>query len=116
MIAAMPGQTIELSIVDFGNEMLKRRPNGTDVTYGYITDGDKRIQITGDLQRERNLYTSTTDEIMIEITPREDRDQAGFLIQYKSMYIYFLNLTVQFKLCHPIYAPHVFSFRSIWYY
>ena len=87
VIAAMPGQTIELSIIDFGSEMLKRRPNDTDaLRYGYITDGDKRIQITGDIQRERNLYTSTADEIMIEITPSEDRDQTGFIIQYKSMH------------------------------
>ena len=87
VIAAMPGQTIELSIIDFGSELLKRRPNDTSMlTYGYITDGDKRIQITGDIQRERKLYASTTDEIMIEITPGEDRYQAGFIIQYKSTY------------------------------
>ena len=69
VIASMPGQTIELSIIDFGSEMLKRRPNDTDyLRYGYlITDGDKRIQITGDIdiQRERKLYASTADEIMI---------------------------------------------------
>ena len=110
VIAAMPGQTIELSIIDFGSELYKRQINDSTSlpVYGYLVDGDTRISFTGDVQRNRLLHSSKSSEIQVEILTSETERQHGFLIQYKSRFIRIFNLCldilrfiIQF-LCHII--------------
>ena len=86
VIAAMPGQTIELSIIDFGSELLKQHGNHTvesppPPVYGYITDGEKRLSFVGGAVRERSLYQSQSHQLSVEIAPAPN---SGFLLQYKS--------------------------------
>ena len=86
VIAAMPGQTIELSIIDFGSEKFKMEANNTieNVVYGVIQDGTERKSIHGSPERERNIHKSQTDRLIIEITPASQREEHNFLLRYKS--------------------------------
>ena len=88
VIAATPGQTIELSIIDFGSELYKREINATSPgrLYGYIQDGEERFEIVGGTERERDLHRSITDILVIEITISPDNmaDTGGFLLKYQS--------------------------------
>ena len=92
LISAMSGQTIELNIIDFGSEIIKRRQNSSteSLIYGYITDGERRTSIKGDVTRKRHLYTSLSNEITIEVLPRHLRT-VDFIIMYKGMcYHYYI--------------------------
>ena len=86
IVRAMTGQNIELSIVDFGSEMLKTSANESSVKpiYGKLKDGEREITIQGDTVRERHLYTSQSNWLSIEILPPERRRSSGFLLKYKS--------------------------------
>ena len=85
-IRSMSGQRIELSIIDFGSEMLKANTNKTSTqpVYGKIKDAEKDIVIKGDVVRERHLHTSLSNQIRIEIFPPGKRNGANFLLLYKS--------------------------------
>ena len=86
VIAAMPGQTIELSIIDFGSETYKREGNTTSIIpiYGTITDGPDKVTFGGSVTRKRELLRSKTHHVSIDILPTSQRNDNGFLIQYKS--------------------------------
>ena len=86
VIDAMPGQTIELSIIDFGSEKFKMEANMTSEypVYGVIQDGTDRTSFTGNPERERIIHTSQSDHLIIEITPATEREENNFLLQYKS--------------------------------
>ena len=86
VIDAMPGQTIELSIIDFGSEKFKMEANMTSEypVYGVIQDGSDRKSFNGNPERERIIHTSQSDHLIIEITPATERGENNFLLQYKS--------------------------------
>ena len=86
VIAAMPGQTIELSIIDFGSETYKREINTTSMVpvYGHIADGPDKVTFGGSVTRKRELLRSKTHHVSIDILPTSQRNENGFLIQYKS--------------------------------
>ena len=86
VIAAMPGQTIELSIIDFGSEKLKMEANITSEypVYGAIIDGSERKSFSGNPERERILHESQSDRVTVEITPASQRGGNSFLIRYTS--------------------------------
>ena len=88
-IVAMAGQMIELGIIDFGSESLKRQGNHSfqQETYGFIIDGKKRVAFGRDEQRERQLYKSRGSVLQIEVTQVSQSQLAtGFIIHFKSMY------------------------------
>ena len=86
VIDAMPGQTIELSIIDFGSDNFKMEANMTSEypVYGVIQDGTNRKSFIGNPERERIIHTSQSDHLIIEITPATEREENNFLLQYKS--------------------------------
>lgn len=89
IIEAMPGQQIELSIIDFGSEFLKLdNRTQTEVIYGYIVDSNSRIPFKPTATRQRLLHTSKTNNLRIELTPLSERQGLNFLIQYQSKYKY----------------------------
>ncbi len=89
----MPGQTIQLSIIDFGSELYKRQ-NGSvsPPIYGYIRDGQEKIEIRGSIQRNVELYSSESSQIQLEFLPLSEQRKYGFLIQFKSMFPQFKTL------------------------
>jgi len=88
IISAMFGQTIDLSIIDFGSELLKKTNTTTSLpVYGHVTDGTEKITIRGGRQRERHLLTSKTNHLSIQVASRSQSDGIlGFILHYKSRY------------------------------
>jgi len=90
IIVAMPGQTIKLSIIDFGSEIAEQQGNQTrqELTYGHIIDGKKRVSFGRTAKRERSLYESKSNSLLIEMVMEisRERDNAGFIIHFQSMY------------------------------
>ena len=89
LISAMSGQIIELNIIDFGSEIIKQRQNDNNdlLLYGYIIDGDTKTSISGDETRKRHLYTSLSNQITVDILPRDIR-KADFILLYKGKFFY----------------------------
>ena len=93
VISGSPGQIIELHIIDFGSESYKINNKTSDYpVYGTIRDGSKSVVFRGNVLKERMIYKSKSSEISIEVA-RNLNDVAGFLLQYKSMFIQKLLLS-----------------------
>ena len=86
MITAMSGQSIALSIIDFGSDKYKRYANtSTELPlYAYVKDGVHTTELRGSTERERDFYQSKTNKIIIEMINSDSL--SGFLIKFKSKY------------------------------
>ena len=75
-----------LNIIDFGSENLKME-NTTNhfPLYGYIEDGGERIAFYGGHERERFLYKSKSNKLIIDIELNENAP--GFLLLYQSKFV-----------------------------
>ena len=84
MITAMSGQSIALSIIDFGSDKYKRYGNtSTELPlYAYVKDGVHTTELRGSTERERDFYQSKTNKIIIEMINSDSL--SGFLIKFKS--------------------------------
>ena len=90
-LQAMPGQTFQLRLFDFGAESLRKQLNNSDPVhpsikpvYGYITEEDLSPQpFYGSTDRDRDLFTSLSNVVKIQMVPFTERN-INFIIQYKS--------------------------------
>ena len=85
VISGASGQVIQLNIIDFGSEIIKRN-NDSEVkpVYGIIREGKQRTAFYGGKERERLLYQSKSNQISIEISI--ENEDFGFLLQYQSTF------------------------------
>jgi len=110
MLSAMNGQTIRLSIVDFGSELVKRQNNSkADIIYGYIKEAEIRTPFGSNMKRERELYQSKGNQLTLEILPYERRRGVGFFIRYQSrciviIYCKYDNTSDYFIIHKEIYS------------
>ncbi len=59
---------------------------GQCTVYGYVSEADTGMNhtICGGLAREREIYTSNSNTVQLQIRPREARgDNAHFLLSYE---------------------------------
>ena len=84
IISAKPGQTINISIVDFSAESTKSNMVTCPAVYGYIRERALGINhtICGGRHREGALYTSKTNTVEIQILSRNTRGDKHFLLKY----------------------------------
>ena len=84
IISAKPGQTINISIVDFSAESTKSNMVTCPAVYGYIRERALGINhtICGGRHREGALYTSKTNTVEIHISSRNTRGDKHFVIKY----------------------------------
>ena len=89
IISALPGQVIEVSIIDFGSAVYKKRVNESNELplYGYIEDDTGKTSFFGSVDRRRLLHRSKSSTLSIQIVPAKERQNMGFLLHYKSKYI-----------------------------
>ena len=80
----MSGQSIALSIIDFGSDKYKRYVNSSTELplYAYIKDGVHEIEIRGSPERERDIYQSKTNKITLVLMKSDDL--SGFFIKFRS--------------------------------
>ena len=86
IITAMSGQTIDLAIIDFGSEMLKKSNSSSSFPiYGYVLDDKEKVAIKGGMERERDLLTSKTSKLSVEIVRKSSRESTpGFILHFIS--------------------------------
>ncbi|KAK2144228.1 hypothetical protein LSH36_776g02164 [Paralvinella palmiformis] len=84
IISGISGQTIELTIIDFDSEELKKKNTSSGFPiYGYVIDGTEKLTIRGDTERERHLLSSKTSQLSIEILQKSRREGTpGFILHY----------------------------------
>ena len=84
IISAQPGQTINISIVDFGAETDSSNLISCPVVYGYIRERALGINYTicNGRHRERALYSSKTNAVEVAIAPRNRRANKNFVLKY----------------------------------
>jgi len=84
IISAQPGQTINISIIDFGTETGGSNLFSCPVVYGYIRERALGINYTicNGHRRERALYSSKTNTVEVQILPRNIRGDNNFVLKY----------------------------------
>ena len=84
IISAQPGQTINISIIDFGTHTESSNLVSCPVVYGYVREGALGINYTicNGHHRERAVYSSKTNKVEIEILPRRIRRDKNFVLKY----------------------------------
>jgi len=85
IISAKPGQTINISIVDFNTEVDQSNLVSCPLVYGFIIERSLGINhtICGGRQRELAIYTAKTNQVEIQILSRGIRRDGRFLLKYK---------------------------------
>ena len=93
IISAKPGQTINISIVDFSAESTKSNIVTCPAVYGYIRERALGINhtICGGRHREGALYTSKTNTVEIQILFRNTRGDKHFILKYTGIFIILCN-------------------------
>ena len=107
IISAKPGQTINISIVDFSAESTKSNMVTCPAVYGYIRERALGINhtICGGRHREGALYTSKTNTVEIQILSRNTRGDRNFLLKYSGS-------TVQYQH-HPMDTCQLYTYVNI---
>ncbi len=90
VIEVSSGQRVKITLIDFsGSEHSPyAQESGSCNAYGYISEANSGINssICGGLARERELYTSSSNLVQIQITLLEARGNGGqFLLKYDGM-------------------------------
>lgn len=83
IIEALPGQHIDIHIIDFSWKNGSFELNSCPVNYGYILDmeSDDVISICGGSQRRKSLYYSIGHTVQI-ILERNVLDSSTFMLQF----------------------------------
>ena len=84
IISAQPGQTINISIIDFGTNTKSSNLVSCPVVYGYIRETALGINhtICQGRHRERALYSSKTNVVAVQIRTRNARGDNNFVLKY----------------------------------
>lgn len=80
------GQRIRISLTDFAWHSDSSGTTDQCKVYGYVSEADngRNHTICGGLSREREIYTSSSNRIELQIRPREARgDGEYFLLSYQ---------------------------------
>ncbi|KAK2143451.1 hypothetical protein LSH36_839g03012 [Paralvinella palmiformis] len=85
IISASPGQTIQLTLTDFSANRRSSNLISCPFIYGYIQEKAIGINATicGGRDRQMALYTSKTNEVIMHILARNERNNGQFLIKYE---------------------------------
>ena len=88
IISANPGQTIQLDLVDFATNSQTSNLVSCRSVYGFILERALGINhtICGRRHREGALYTSKTNSVEINLSSRNTRGEAHFLVKYEGIY------------------------------
>ncbi len=87
VIEISEGQTVKISLLDFtAGEQSYDSQGGICDAYGYISEPDlgTNTSICGGVAREREILTSSSSRVQIQITPVQARGGAAqFLLKYE---------------------------------
>ena len=91
IISADPGQTIQLTLTDFSASKHSSNLISCPIVYGFIREKAIGINdtICGGKDREMALYTSKTNEVIVQILARNKRNNGQFLIKYQGWIIFY---------------------------
>jgi hypothetical protein len=116
IISAKPGQTINISIVDFSADSGKSNMVTCPAVYGSIRERALGINhtICGGRHRERALYTSKTNAVEIQIKSRNSRGEKHFLLKYSGTRNNQIkqNFEVIFSMSHFMFVVSMLDFES----
>ena len=105
IVSAKPGQTINISIVDFNTEVDQSNLVSCPLVYGFILERSLGINhtICGGRQRELAIYTAKTNQVEIQVLPRTVRGDRSFLLKYKGNYDAHVQLVASVTVILEIY-------------
>lgn len=88
LIEISQGQHVRFSLVEFaGSDGYTHNVDGTgcNMIFGYISEPSSgaNSSICGGVSRERELYTSTSNRVQIQVVNSHSRDGTQFLLKYE---------------------------------
>ncbi len=115
VIEAFPGQRLNVTMLDFGADIVNGgRPGSCDV-YGHVVEPDTAVNITlcgGRNERFSRVLLTKGSKIKIHIIPSDQRvRQVPFLIRYQSKYACMLDVRSDLN-SHILYL-HVLSVKCV---